>query len=252
MIFIRNKVFDSATGKILAVYDPPAFDNNPIISVDYNSIYHLIAISSYAKNVPLLICHYEENSENDLELGLDMFASMPSKIKLNVPLQLKPIKKSPERSQSKIRHHSRDNSEANSLRLWDLIVKMDSILKNAKQGKTRLEIKNLNGKLPTSNGNMYKVQNKVENQNSKLKNATDTDTYSIDLTNFHQVMNERDISKENSEQEGTYNVKKDKFVSPTEDENNSPKDAAFEDSSTLSQAESLEDDCQTYSIHLEK
>lgn len=259
-IFISNNIWKSSTGELCAIYNPTQFDHHPIMSLDYHPLYNLIAMSSDRKGIPILLCYHMHTQTVDLSLGIEIYSPNMFKcdkensndFKTKNKLKIETIKKMEE---FKVNTSSNKNKQS---KLWDLLKKMDDLLIKAK--KSEMDENVVLYKKETKKNEIYeKVLNNKEPMVMKNESVS---TVSANLTDFYERMNrfsienEMDAKPSSSQTEsdtsnnlGTYTLENEK---PTKIKRIKKKKAIDYNenggSSTLSNAESLEDDQNTYTV----
>lgn len=263
LVFIGNCIWNTSTGKILAIYNPSVFQHQTITAIDFHPHYNFIAMGCGFLPSPLLICEYKENFV-DINMNIDYFRDFSySNNELNNSLVNevdiitgKIISKGYQSLASKQSNNNRmspakpgsntvSNLKINDSKLWNLINKMDNVLLIARRGREHSESKSNALKNVISHHSDKEVLSSSISAHSDNESST---TISVDLSQFNRIFQmQADIhiaereSIEAEKSENTYVVDKD---------DNSIKEIIIDDTPTPSEAESLDDDMHTYTISL--
>lgn len=264
LVFIGNCIWNTSTGKILAIYNPSVFHHQTITAIDFHPHYNFIAMGCGFLPSPLLVCEYKENF-TDINMNMDYFRDFSysnnelnnslvsedvniDKItsKGNQSLASKPLKNHKIMSPAKSGSNTVLDLKINDSKLWNLINKMDDVLLIARKGREYSERKSNTLK----NGKSVISQHDKEILSSSTSAHSDNEsstTISVDLSQFNRIFQmQADIhmpkgqSMEAEKSEHTYVVDKDDSI----------KEIIIDDTPIMSAAESLDDDMHTYTISI--
>lgn len=265
LVFIGNCIWNTSTGKILAIYNPSVFHHQTITAIDFHPHYNFIAMGCGFLPSPLLVCEYKENFM-DINMNMDYFRDfsysnneLNSLVNEDDIITDKIVPKGYQSFASKSSNNNRMsptktgsnaelNLKINDSKLWNLINKMDDVLLIARKGREYSERKS-NALKNEKNVISHRDDNEALSSSTSAHSDNESNTtISVDLSQFNRIFQmQADIhmprkqSTEADNSEHTYVVDKD-------DDN--IKEIIIDDTPTMSAAESLDDDMHTYTISL--